>query len=319
MSARGWAAFAAMSAIWGIPYLFIKIAVDDGLSPAFVSWVRVLMAAVVLLALARRAGALGSLRGRWRWVAIYAVAEIALPFPLIAAGEQRVASSLAAIVIACVPLLVALIALRVDPTERPTGLRLAGLLTGLAGVVVLVGVDVAGSTDELIGVGLIGLAAAGYAVGPMVLKAHLGDMDPRAAMGASLGVATLVLTPFALAAPPTEMPTSESLLALAVLGLVCTALAFVIFSVLITEVGPSRALVITYINPVVAVALGVAILGEQPGAGAVAGLLLILAGSWLSTDGRLPPGLMRRLRAARPSRRAASEPSPLEPLAAPPR
>ena len=170
MSARGWAAFAAMSAIWGIPYLFIKIAVDDGLSPAFVSWVRVLMAAVVLLALARRAGVLGSLRGRWRWIAIYAVAEIALPFPLIAAGEQRVASSLAAIVIACVPLLVALIALRVDPTERPTGLRLAGLLTGLAGVVVLVGVDVAGSTDELIGVGLIGLAAAGYAVGPMVLK-----------------------------------------------------------------------------------------------------------------------------------------------------
>jgi drug/metabolite transporter (DMT)-like permease len=317
MSARGWAAFAAMSAIWGVPYLFIKVAVDDGLSPAFVSWVRVLIAAAVLLTLAHRAGALGSLRGRWRPIALYAVVEIALPFPLIAAGEQRVASSVAAIVIACVPLLVALIALRIDPSERPTGLRLAGLLVGLAGVVVLVGVDVAGSTAELVGVILIGLAAAGYAVGPMVLKARLGDLDPRAAMGASLALATLILTPFALAAPPDEVPPVDSIVALAVLGLVCTALAFVVFSVLIVEVGPSRALVITYINPVVAVALGIAVLGERPGAGAVAGLLLILAGSWLSTDGRLPPGLMRL--APRPRRRGAPEAPPLEPLVARPR
>jgi drug/metabolite transporter (DMT)-like permease len=316
MSTRGWAAFAAMSAIWGVPYLFIKVAVDDGLSPAFVSWVRVLMAAVVLLALAQRAGVLGTLRGRWRWIAAYAVAEIALPFPLIAAGEQRVASSLAAIVIACVPLLVALIALRVDPSERPTAVRLAGLLTGLAGVVVLVGIDVAGSPRELVGVALIGVAAAGYAVGPMVLKARLGDLDPRAAMGASLALAMLFLTPFAAVSVPHEVPTGESLLSLVVLGLVCTALAFVIFSVLITEVGPGRALVITYINPVVAVALGVAILGERPGAGAVAGLLLILAGSWLSTDGRLPPGLMATLMRLRPQGRERAD-SPLEPLAAP--
>ncbi len=294
MSARGWAAFAAMSTVWGIPYLFIKIAVDDGVSPAFLSWARVAMAAVVLLALARQAGVLGALRGRWRWLAVYAVAEIAVPFPLIAAGEQHVDSSVAAIVIACVPLLIALLALRFDRAERATGARLVGLVVGLAGVVALVGIDAAGDAGELLGVGAIGLAALGYAIGPMVLKRRLGGIDPRAAMGASLGLAALLLAPPAALALPREMPSASALVAIAVLGLVCTAAAFVIFTVLIHEVGPGRALVITYVTPVVAVALGVVVLGERPGVGAVAGLLLILAGSWLSTDGRLPPRLARR-------------------------
>ena len=124
MSARGWAAFAAMSLIWGVPYLFIKVAVDDGVSPAFLSFARVALAAALLLALAWRAGVLGQLRGRWRWIAAYAVIEIALPFPLIAAGEQYVSSSLTAILIACVPLIVALLAIRFDAAERATGVRL---------------------------------------------------------------------------------------------------------------------------------------------------------------------------------------------------
>ena len=148
MSARAWVAFAAVSTLWGIPYLFIKIAVDDGVPPAFLAWSRVAMAAVVLLALAWRSGLLPSLRGRWRWLALYALFEISIPFPLIAAGERHVASSLAAIIIAAVPLFIALLALRFDPDERATGRRLVGLVTGLAGVVALVGIDVAGRTDD---------------------------------------------------------------------------------------------------------------------------------------------------------------------------
>ena len=301
MNQRAWAAFAAMSVIWGLPYLFIKVAVDDGVSPAFLSFARVLLAAVVLLGLAWKAGALSSLRGHWKWVAAYAVAEIALPFPLIAAGEQRVSSSLAAILIACVPLLVAVIAIRFDASERATGVRLVGLFVGLAGVIALVGIDVAGKTDELIGTGLIVLAAVGYAIGPMVLKRHLSDLDARATMGGSLAIAAVVLAIPAAMSLPAETPSGKALGSMVFLGLVCTALAFIIFSLLIREAGPSRALVITYVNPVVAVALGVAILGERPGAGAVAGLLLILAGSWLSTDGRLPPGFRRRPMTAVPA------------------
>ena len=298
MSARAWAGFAAMSLVWGIPYLFIKIAVDGGMPPAFVAWVRVTLAAAILLALAKRAGVLPSLRGKGRWLALYALVEIVVPFPLIAAGEQRVSSSLAAIIIAAVPLFIALLAIRFDPEERATGRRLVGLVVGLVGVVVLMGIDVAGNGDELLGAAAILVAALGYAIGPMTLKRQLAELDPRATMGASLAIAAVVLTPFAAAAPPHESPGADVIASLLVLGIVCTALAFVIFGALIAEIGPGRALVITYVNPVVAVALGVAVLGERPGAGAIAGLLLIIAGSWLSTDGRLPPFLSRRQRSA---------------------
>ena len=229
-----------------------------------------------------------------------------IPFPLIAAGEQHVSSGLAAILIAAVPLFIALLAIRFDPDETATGRRLVGLVVGLAGVVVLMGIDVAGEPDELLGAGAILIAALGYAIGPMTLKAKLRELDPRATMGASLAIAAVVLTPFAALAPPEETPDADVIVALLVLGIVCTALAFVIFGALIAEIGPGRALVITYVNPVVAVALGVVVLDERPGAGAVAGLLLILAGSWLSTDGRLPPGLMRRF-----SRRQSAGRSPL--------
>ena len=171
-------------------------------------------------------------------------------------------------------------------------------MVGLVGVVVLMGIDVAGDRDELLGAVAILIAALGYAIGPMTLKAKLAELDPRATMGASLLIAALVLTPFAAADLPNENPGADVIASLLVLGVVCTALAFVIFGALIAEIGPGRALVITYVNPVVAVALGVIVLDERPGAGAIAGLLLIIAGSWLSTDGRLPPFLSRRRRSA---------------------
>jgi drug/metabolite transporter (DMT)-like permease len=302
LSARAWISFAAVSTLWGMPYLFIKVAVDDGVHPLFLAWVRIVLGAAVLLGLAWRAGTLSGLGGRWRWIAVFAVAEIAVPFPLIAAGEQHVASSLAAIIVAAAPLFVALLALRFDASERVGGSRLVGLFVGLTGVVALVGIDVAGRSDELIGALAVLGAAFGYAVGPMVLKRHLAHLDPRASMGGGLLVAGVVLTPAAAISAPSTVPPASALVALAVLGLFCTAAAFVFYGALVAEAGPGRALVITYVAPVVALALGVAVLGEHVGAGAVVGLLLILAGSWLSTDGRLPPGLRAVFAGSRPLR-----------------
>lgn len=291
VSTRAWMIFAAVSTLWGIPYLLIKIAVNGGVTPGLLAWGRITLGALVLLGLARRSGSLRGLSGRWRWLALYAVVEVSIPFPLIAAGEQRISSSLAAIIIATVPLLVALLALRFDPAETASGKRLVGLCTGLLGVIVLVGLDAAGNVRTLLGAVAVLVAAVGYASGPMVFKRHLADLDPRATMGASLAIAAVILTPVAVLDTPARTPSTGGLAAVAVLGLVCTALAFALMAMLISEIGPARAVVITYINPIIAVALGVTVLGEQPGAGAVAGLLLILAGSWLSTDGRLPPGL----------------------------
>src|SRR5205807_3898474 len=190
---KAWIAFAAISLIWGVPYLLIRIAVQHGVPPGTLAWTRVALAAALLLVLAWRAGTLSSLRGRWRWLLAYAVAEISIPFPLIAAGEEHVSSSLAAIVIASVPLIGALLAMRYDHSERPTPVRAVGLVVGFGGVVALVGLDVAGSSGALLGTAAIMLAAVGYAIGPMLIKLRLGGLDPRAAMGASLAIASMLL------------------------------------------------------------------------------------------------------------------------------
>jgi len=310
MSPRGWALFAAVSVVWGVPYLFIKLAVED-LSPGFVAWSRVALGALVLLPIAWRTGALRGLP--LRWLTAFALFEITIPFPLIAFGEQRVSSSLAAILIAAVPLVVAFLALRFDRAEQPTRTRFIGMLIGLGGVAALVGIDIGGRGSELLGAAAVLAATFGYACGPLIVKRHLSGADPLGPVAGALGIAAIMLLPLALGGLPTETPPDEAIASVVVLGLICTALAFLIFFRLIAEIGPSRATIITYVNPVVALALGVAILDEHVTTGTVAGLLLILAGSWLSTDGRLPPGLAavvtRRLR----GRDAAPSASPARP------
>lgn len=299
MSRRALWAFAVMSVVWGASYLLIKIGIDGGVPAPDVAWLRVALAAVILMVLAWRAGVLATLRGRWHWVLAYAVAEISIPFPLIAAGEVHIASSLAAIIIAAVPLIVTVLSLRFDPSERPSPLRALGLVIGFVGVIALVGIDVAGSSAEVLGALAVLVGAVGYAIGPMLVKLGMEGIDSRAAMGASLLLATIILAPFAAVDLPRRTPTLGALAAVAGLGVFCTAMAFVIYTVLVREAGTGRATIITYVNPLVAVILGVTLLGERPGPGALAGLFMILAGSWLSTGGRLPPrGRSRRRRGA---------------------
>jgi drug/metabolite transporter (DMT)-like permease len=307
---RGWAAFAAVSVLWGIPYLFIKIAVDHGATPSFVAFGRVALAAAILLPLAVRAGALRGLGRRRRPLMAFAAVEIAIPFPLIAFGEQHVSSSLTAILIATVPLTVAVLALRFDRSERVDRSRMGGLLVGLAGVVLLLGVDVAGSADELLGAAAILVAVVGYAAGPLIVKRALADVDPLGPVAAALAISAVMLAPFAVVDLPATTPEASALWSIAVLGVACTALAFIADFILIAEVGASRATVITYVNPIVAVALGVALLGESLTFAAVAGLLLILAGSWLATGGGVPPGLsaVLRERSGRTPRRPRTAP-----------
>jgi drug/metabolite transporter (DMT)-like permease len=285
-----------MSVTWGASYLLIKIGINGGVPAPDVAWLRVALAAVILVVLAWRAGTLGTLSGRWRWVWAYAVAEISIPFPLIAAGEVHIASSLAAIIIASVPLIVTVLSLRFDPSERPTPLRALGLAVGFIGVITLLGIDVAGSSAEVLGALAVLVGAVGYAIGPMLVKLGMDGMESRAAMGASLVVATVILAPFAAVDLPRRAPTVGALAAVAALGVFCTAMAFVVYTVLVREAGTGRATIITYVNPVVAVILGVTLLGERPGPGALVGLVMILAGSWLSTGGRLPPHRPQRPR-----------------------
>ncbi|MFZ0974043.1 MAG: EamA family transporter, partial [Solirubrobacteraceae bacterium] len=249
MTRRAWVAFAASSLIWGVPYLFIKIAVDHGVTAPVLAWGRVTLGAVVLLALAKHAGTLGTMRRHWRGLLAFAVAEIAIPFPMLAVGEERVPSSLAAIMVATVPLIGAILAMRFDHSERPTPVRALGLAIGFGGVIALVGIDVAGHGGELLGIGAIMITATGYAIGPLLVKHRLAGLDPRATMGASLAIASLILLPWAALDLPSHVPSAGGIGSVVVLGLLCTAAGFVVYAILIAEAGPSRATVITYVNP----------------------------------------------------------------------
>ena len=292
MSPRAWLLFAAVAVVWGVPYFFIKVAVDADVPPAFVAWSRIALGATLLLPLAVHRDALRGLGDRWRPIAAYAATEIAVPFTLIAIGEQHVSSSLTAILIASMPLVMAVLALRLSPEDRPTGLRLVGLLIGLGGVVALLGIDVAGTSSELLGAALILVATVGYATAPIIIKRSLADLDPLGPVAVSLGVSALVLLPAAIAAPPDAVPSLDALGSIVALGVICTAGGLILFFLLIAEAGPSRASVVTYFNPLVALALGLIVLDEHLGAASAVGLALILAGSWLATGGR--PSQLRR-------------------------
>src|SRR5437879_11557913 len=228
MTPRAWCLFALSSAIWGVPYLFIRVAVDAGVPPAFIACARVALAAGLHLPFALRRGALRGLRGRRGAIAAYAACELAVPFVLIAMGERYISSSLTAILIATMPLFVALLSLRLSPADKPTGLRLLGLVIGLGGVVALLGVDVAGRSDELLGADLVLLATLGYATAPIIVSRRLADLDPLGPVAASLTLSTVALLLAVFLSPPHTIPAS-ALWAIAVLGGVWTAAGLVVF------------------------------------------------------------------------------------------
>jgi drug/metabolite transporter (DMT)-like permease len=291
MTRRAWLLFFLSSVIWGVPYLFIKVAVDGGVPPAFLAWSRIALAAIVMLPLALRRDALRGLRKHAAAIVGYTFCEVAVPFVLIAEGERHIASSLTAILISSMPLMMAVLSLRFSPGDRPTGSRLVGLIFGFVGVVALLGLDVAGRPGELFGALLVLIATLGYAIAPLIISRWLSDLDPLGPVTASLTLAAIMLLPAAIAVPPPQVPGPAALASIVVLGVICTAAGLAIFFRLIVEAGPNRASVITYINPVVAVIVGMLVLGERLGAVSMLGLSMILGGSWLATRGvRTAPG-----------------------------
>lgn len=285
--------FAALSVLWGLPYLLIKVAIAE-VDPAVIVCARVIIAAAVLLPLAVAQGALGRIRKRWREVLALSVLEVVLPFMLIAYGEQHITSSLAGLLIAADPLFVVLLATRFDHTERASGTRLLGLCLGFVGVVALLGLNPGGDSLGALGGAMVLLAAIFYAGGALLIK-RVSDVPPLASVTASLMIALLCLTPVAIVNLPSKMPSFEVLVSLLALGVVCTALGFLVYFGLIADAGATRASLITYVNPTVAVVLGVAILSEPITLATLAGFGLILAGCWLSTR---PTGVRSEARAA---------------------
>jgi drug/metabolite transporter (DMT)-like permease len=279
MSRRGWLLFGALSVIWGVPYLLIRVSVRE-VAPTTLIFFRTAPVAVILLPVSAYRREIPALVRRWRALLAYTATEILLSWLMLFKAEEKISSSLAGLLLAAVPLVGALLARLSRDEDRFSRGQIGGLLLGLAGVALLVGIDVRGATAWP--VAEMCVPAVGYAIGPRIFDRYLSDLPNLAVVGASLAIAAIVYAPFALSNLPEHL-SSEVTASLVGLALVPTLAGFIVFFALINEIGPVRTTVVTYINPAVALVLGVALLGEPFTVGLGVGFPLVIVGSVLAT------------------------------------
>lgn len=284
MTRRAWLLFSALSLCWGIPYLFIKVAVTE-VDPLIVAFGRTLLGALLLLPLALRRDALRPVFRHWKVLLIYTGIEIIGPWWLLGQAETRLNSSTTGLFLAVVPMIAAVI-LVVLGDDRFGPRRIAGLMIGFVGAAVLVGLDV--RFDDFGSIGLLLLVTIGYAIGPIIISRRLGDLPPLGVVTASLIVASAAYAPFTPLVWPARFPAS-AVVSIVVLAVVCTAAAFLLMFALIAEAGPSRMTFVTYVNPAVAIMLGAVVLGEPLTTGLLIGFPLVILGSVLGTWRNKPP------------------------------
>lgn len=280
MTRRGLTLFIALSVIWGTPYLFIRIAVEY-VEPSVMVVLRVALGALLLLPIAIARGQFRGIRPYLPWIGVFALVEITGPFLMLGYAETVLASSTTALLIAAVPIVAAVLARGLGLDARLGGQRVFGLAIGISGVAVLVGLDIPG--DQWWAVGAAAVTVIGYALGPIVISTKLASAPPLAVIALALSANAIVYAPIAWVQRPTGYVPASAWWSIAILGILATAIAFLIFFALVAEVGPSRMTVITFLNPAVAVLLGVIVLSEPITWGLVLGFPLVLLGSYLAT------------------------------------
>ena len=278
----------ALAALWGASYLFIKVALEDDLAPPFVVFARTALAALVLLPLAARLGALAGVRENLAPLFLLGLVQVTIPFTLITVGEQEISSSLTGILVAAAPIFTFLLAFALEGEERATPLSLAGVALGIAGVAVLLGVDAPGGVSALVGGLLVVAATIGYAIGAWFLKRRVPGIHPVGAVATTCTASALMTLPVALFFLPDHVPSLAAGASLAVLGVGGTGIAFVLFYSLVASDGPRKTSLVAYVAPAFSVAYGVTLLDERFTLTTAAGLVLIVGGSWLAAEGRPP-------------------------------
>ena len=284
MSKRGWILFLALGVIWGMPYMLIRVAVET-IDPLVVAFGRTLIGALLLMPIALHRGLLIPALRKWKVLLAFTLVEITGPWLLLGHAETRINSSTTGLLLAGIPLIAAVIVARLGH-EHLDARRVTGLVIGFAGVAALVGLDI--NMSDLPAVGALLLCSVGYAVGPIIIDRKLSGVPPLGVVAAALILATLIYAPLAPFLWPAH-PTPAAIGSVVGLGVFCTATAFVLFFALIAEVGPARATVITYINPVVAIVLGALVLNEPLTLGMAVGFPLVIVGSILGTARRHGP------------------------------
>jgi drug/metabolite transporter (DMT)-like permease len=283
VSKKGAILFIALSIIWGIPYLLIKLALED-LNPAFIVFARSAPAAILLLVYSAIRGKLRSNLKFYKTAIGFAFVEMIFPWWFINLAEQDISSSLAGLLLATVPIFGVLIARFRGDRNAFHQRRIVGMLIGTLGVVILVGLDSITHGISILAVVIVLLAAFGYALGPVIVNKTLGESDSPTVIGMSLLIVSLVYTPFLPFIAPTEVPSTTSIAAVVTLSIVCTVIAFLLFFALIDEIGPVRVTLITYLNPAVALILGVVFLSEPITIGLAIGFPMVIIGSWFASS-----------------------------------
>ncbi len=281
MNRRSWVLFTLMGVIWGTPYLFIRIGLRQ-LTPETMILFRCVLSVAVLLPAVVKERKVPLLFKHWFAFIIFAVVEIATPWYLIALAEEHITSSLAGLLVATVPTFGVIFALAFRSEVRVSRIRLLGLLVGFIGVGVVIGIDVGGANVASIAEALI--CASGYALGPVILNRYLSEIPHATMVAGSLFLTMVIYLPFGITHLPSHL--SASVVGSVIgLGVFCSATGFMLFFALIREVGPARATVVTYINPIVAVVAGMIFLNERFSTGLAFGLPLVIVGSVLATLG----------------------------------
>jgi drug/metabolite transporter (DMT)-like permease len=282
MSRKGWILFFLSGFVWGIPYLLIRVAVEE-VDATMVVFTRVLIGALIFIPVTWRSGTLKAAMKYWRWILFYAVGEMIGPFWLITTAEKHVTSGLAGLLIATTPIWSAIQASIQGDKSVWHKRRLLGMIIGFIGIFLVVGIESLKGKQSALAIAMLILAAMGYSIAMMTITRKAGDADGKAINGVAMAITAIVYLPFAIHFAPAQMPSAKAISALLTLGLIPTALAFFIFFILIKEIGAARGALVTYLNTAFAVVLGVIILGEPLTLGILLGLPLVLIGSYFAS------------------------------------
>lgn len=283
MTGKSWGLFLAAGVLWGVPYLFIKIAVEPGgFQPGFLVFARVSLGALFLLPLAIKQGLLTEALKYAKWILLYSIIELVGPWYFLSSGERHVSSGLAGLLIATVPFWSTILASMLGDHSVWQPRRIAGMVIGFIGVILVVGLESLRGQHNRFAIAICLLAAVGYAVAPTMIRRKAPTLNGLAINSLAMLFTAIIYIPIAVIQFPATLPSSKAIWSLIILGIFPTAIAFVVFFKVIIEVGPTRASMVTYINTAVAVLLGIIVLSEPLTLGIGLGLPLILIGSYMS-------------------------------------
>jgi drug/metabolite transporter (DMT)-like permease len=285
MSRRNLIFFLLAGFLWGIPYLFIKVAVDpqDGFSPAIVVFGRVLIGALVLIPIAICDKSFFGALKYWRFIAVYALFEMVGPWILIGTAEQKISSGLAGLLVSSVPIFSTLIASAYGDKSVWQPKRLFGIAIGFLGVFLLVGIESLTGSSDPISILMVIAASIGYAFAVIYITRKMPDGSGIAINGIAMVMTAVFYSPALFFFWPDRAVSNEAVYSLIALGVFSTGIAFALFFTVMAEIGPTRASLVTYMNTAFAVVLGVIILNEPLTVGIMVGLPLVLIGSYLSS------------------------------------